>query len=59
MMARKRKIPERKCVVTDEMKPKKELFVSFEIKKEKFLSIRLESKMARGAYLSRRFSSHQ
>lgn len=52
-MARKKKIPMRKCVATGEMKPKKEL-IRIVRSKEGVVSIDLTGKMnGRGAYLSK------
>lgn len=52
-MAKKKKIPERKCVITNEMKPKKELIRIVRNKEgEVFVDV-TGKKNGRGAYLSR------
>ncbi|GAA0329526.1 YlxR family protein [Oceanobacillus sp. FSL W7-1293] len=52
-MAKKKKIPERKCVITNEMKPKKELIRIVRNKEgEVFVDV-TGKKNGRGAYLSK------
>ncbi|GEN86464.1 YlxR family protein [Oceanobacillus sp. FSL W8-0428] len=52
-MAKKKKIPERKCVITNEMKPKKEL-IRIVRNKEGEVSVDVTGKKnGRGAYLSK------
>ena len=52
-MAKKKKIPERKCVMTNEMKPKKELIRIVRNKEgEVFVDV-TGKKNGRGAYLSK------
>lgn len=51
-MVRKRKIPQRKCIITNEMKPKKEL-IRIVRNKEGEVFVDLSGKQnGRGAYLS-------
>jgi len=52
-MVQKRKIPERKCVVTNEMKPKKELIRVVRNKEGEVFVDPTGKKNGRGAYLSR------
>lgn len=51
-MAQKRKVPERKCVVTNEMKPKKELIRIVRNKEGEVFVDPTGKKNGRGAYLS-------
>jgi len=52
-LAKKKKIPERKCVITNEMKPKKELIRIVRNKEgEVFVDV-TGKKNGRGAYLSK------
>ncbi|SFA77002.1 hypothetical protein SAMN04488072_101493 [Lentibacillus halodurans] len=51
-MAKKRKIPQRKCVVTNEMKPKKELIRIVRNKEGEVFVDPTGKKNGRGAYLS-------
>lgn len=52
-MAQKRKAPERKCVVTNEMKPKKELIRVVRNKEGEVFVDSTGKKNGRGAYLTR------
>ena len=52
-MAKKRKVPLRKCVVTNEMKPKKELIRIVRNKEGEVFVDPSGKKNGRGAYLSR------
>ncbi|MFC4023113.1 RNase P modulator RnpM [Oceanobacillus longus] len=52
-MVQKRKIPERKCVVTNEMKPKKDLIRVVRNKEGEVFVDPTGKKNGRGAYLSR------
>ncbi|WP_164668959.1 RNase P modulator RnpM [Virgibacillus doumboii] len=52
-MAQKRKIPQRKCVVTKEMKPKKELIRIVRNKEGEVFVDPTGKKNGRGAYLSK------
>ncbi|SES76219.1 hypothetical protein SAMN05216389_10281 [Oceanobacillus limi] len=52
-MVQKRKIPERKCVVTNEMKPKKELIRVVRNKEGEVFVDPTGKKNGRGAYLSK------
>lgn len=52
-MVQKRKAPERKCVVTNEMKPKKELIRIVRNKEGEVFVDPTGKKNGRGAYLSR------
>lgn len=52
-MAQKRKIPQRKCIVTNEMKPKKELIRVVRNKEGEVFVDPTGKKNGRGAYLSR------
>ncbi|MGM8364099.1 RNase P modulator RnpM [Virgibacillus sp. W0181] len=51
-MAKKRKIPQRKCVVTNEMKPKKELIRIVRNKEGEVFVDPTGKKNGRGAYVS-------
>lgn len=51
-MVRKRKIPQRKCIVTNEMKPKKELIRIVRNKEGEVFVDPSGKKNGRGAYLS-------
>lgn len=55
-MAQKRKIPERKCIVTNEMKPKKELIRIVRNKDGEVFVDETGKKNGRGAYLSKDLS---
>lgn len=52
-MVQKRKVPERKCVVTNEQKPKKELIRIVRNKEGQVFVDPTGKKNGRGAYLSR------
>ena len=52
-MAKKRKIPQRKCIVTGEMHPKKELIRIVHTKEGDVFIDETGKKNGRGAYLSR------
>jgi len=52
-MVKKRKIPQRKCIVTNEMKPKKELIRIVRNKDGEVFVDSTGKKNGRGAYLSR------
>lgn len=52
-MAKKRKIPLRKCIVTNEMKPKKELIRIVRNKEGEVFVDETGKKNGRGAYLSK------
>lgn len=52
-MAKKKKVPLRKCVVTDEMKPKKDLIRVVRNKEGEVFVDPTGKKNGRGAYLSR------
>ncbi|MFC2950074.1 RNase P modulator RnpM [Virgibacillus sediminis] len=52
-MVKKKKIPQRKCVVTNEMKPKKELIRIVRNKEGEVFVDPTGKKNGRGAYLSR------
>jgi uncharacterized protein len=52
-MVQKRKTPERKCVVTNEMKPKKELIRIVRTKEGEVFVDPTGKKNGRGAYLSK------
>ncbi|MBP1968065.1 putative RNA-binding protein YlxR (DUF448 family) [Virgibacillus natechei] len=52
-MAQKRKIPQRKCIVTNEMKPKKDLIRVVRNKEGDVFVDTTGKKNGRGAYLSR------
>lgn len=52
-MAQKRKVPQRKCVVTKEMKPKKELIRIVGNKEGEVFVDQTGKKNGRGAYLSK------
>ncbi|WP_042223737.1 RNase P modulator RnpM [Oceanobacillus manasiensis] len=52
-MVQKRKIPERKCVVTNEMKPKKQLIRVVRNKDGEVFVDETGKKNGRGAYLTR------
>ncbi|MEN1966837.1 YlxR family protein [Lentibacillus sp. N15] len=52
-MAQKRKIPQRKCIVTNEMRPKKELIRIVRTKEGEVFVDETGKKNGRGAYLSR------
>lgn len=52
-MAKKRKIPQRKCIVTNEMRPKKELIRIVRTKEGDVFIDETGKKNGRGAYLSR------
>ncbi|CEI84264.1 hypothetical protein J18TS1_15150 [Oceanobacillus oncorhynchi subsp. incaldanensis] len=52
-MAKKKKIPERKCVMTNEMKPKKELIRIVRNKEGEVFVDETGKKNGRGAYLSK------
>ncbi|MFD1412945.1 RNase P modulator RnpM [Oceanobacillus jeddahense] len=52
-MAKKKKIPERKCVITNEMKPKKELIRIVRNKEGEVFVDETGKKNGRGAYLSK------
>lgn len=52
-MAKKRKIPQRKCIVTNEMHPKKELIRIVRTKEGDVFIDETGKKNGRGAYLSR------
>ncbi|MGY0691597.1 RNase P modulator RnpM [Virgibacillus sp. FSP13] len=52
-MAQKRKIPQRKCIVTNEMKPKKELIRIVRTKEGDIFVDETGKKNGRGAYLSK------
>lgn len=51
-MAKQRKIPQRKCVVTDEMKPKKEMIRIVRNKENEVFMDPTGKKNGRGAYLT-------
>lgn len=51
-MAKKRKIPQRKCVVTNEMKPKKEMIRIVRNKENEVFIDSTGKKNGRGAYLT-------
>lgn len=52
-MAKKKKIPERKCVITNEMKPKKDLIRIVRNKEGEVFVDETGKKNGRGAYLSK------
>ncbi|GGP12440.1 RNase P modulator RnpM [Oceanobacillus neutriphilus] len=52
-MAKKKKIPERKCVITNEMKPKKDLIRIVRNKEGEVSVDETGKKNGRGAYLSK------
>ncbi|WP_099158136.1 RNase P modulator RnpM [Virgibacillus ndiopensis] len=52
-MVQKRKIPERKCIVTNEMKPKKELIRIVRNKEGEIFVDETGKKNGRGAYLTK------
>ncbi|GGB30619.1 DUF448 domain-containing protein [Virgibacillus dakarensis] len=52
-MAQKRKIPQRKCIVTNEMRPKKELIRIVRTKEGDVFVDETGKKNGRGAYLSK------
>ncbi|WP_188454351.1 RNase P modulator RnpM [Virgibacillus oceani] len=52
-MVQKRKVPERKCVVTNEMRPKKELIRIVRNKEGEIFVDESGKKNGRGAYLSK------
>ncbi|RLL45352.1 YlxR family protein [Oceanobacillus piezotolerans] len=53
MKVKKRKTPERKCIITNEMKPKKELIRIVRNKEGEVFVDETGKKNGRGAYLSR------
>ncbi|RKQ37520.1 YlxR family protein [Oceanobacillus halophilus] len=52
-MVKKRKVPERKCIITNEMKPKKDLIRIVRNKEGEVFVDPTGKKNGRGAYLSR------
>ncbi|PAV30038.1 RNA-binding protein [Virgibacillus profundi] len=52
-MVQKRKVPERKCIITNELKPKKELIRVVRNKEGQVFVDPTGKKNGRGAYLSR------